>query len=103
MLESEGFSFDRYIDIFDGGPTVTAPTDKIRTIRDSDLHAVADIADGGTHKMLVAAGRLNAFRACCAQVSKVPKKGLCIDRDTAELLEVEVGDKILAVSRNGSH
>ena len=27
MLEQEGFTFDRYIDIFDGGPTVTAPTD----------------------------------------------------------------------------
>ncbi|MFL6800190.1 MAG: arginine N-succinyltransferase, partial [Sphingomicrobium sp.] len=29
MLEEEGFTFDRYVDIFDGGPTVTAPTDKI--------------------------------------------------------------------------
>ena len=28
MLEEEGFVFDRYIDIFDGGPTVTAPTDR---------------------------------------------------------------------------
>jgi arginine N-succinyltransferase len=103
MLESEGFSFDRYIDIFDGGPTVTAQTDKIRTIRDSDEYNVAEIADGGTHKMLVAAGRLNDFRACCALVSKVVKKGLCIDRDAAELLEVKVGDTIVAVSRNGSH
>ena len=28
MLEAENFTFDRYIDIFDGGPTVTAHTDK---------------------------------------------------------------------------
>ena len=28
MLESEGFVYDRYVDIFDGGPTVTAPTRK---------------------------------------------------------------------------
>ncbi len=34
MLEHEGFVFDRYIDIFDGGPTVTARTDDIRTIRE---------------------------------------------------------------------
>ena len=34
MLEHEGFVFDRYIDIFDGGPTVTAATDQIRTIRE---------------------------------------------------------------------
>jgi len=103
MLEAEGFTFDRYVDIFDGGPTVTAPTDQIRTIRDSDLHKVAEIAKGGAHKMLVAAGRLNDFRACCALVSKVPKKGLCIDPDAAELLEVKVGDEIVGVSRNGSH
>ena len=103
MLESEGFAFDRYIDIFDGGPTVTAPTDQIRTIKESDEYSVADVANGGNHKMLVAAGRLNDFRACCAQVSKVPKKGLCIDPDAAAMLEVKVGDKIVAVSRNGSH
>ena len=35
MLEEEGFYFERYIDIFDGGPTVTADTDDIRTIRES--------------------------------------------------------------------
>ena len=35
MLEHEGFVFDRYIDIFDGGPTVLATTDQIRTIRES--------------------------------------------------------------------
>ena len=28
MLEHEGFVFDRYVDIFDGGPTVTAPPTK---------------------------------------------------------------------------
>jgi arginine N-succinyltransferase len=33
MLEAEGFAFDSYIDIFDGGPTMSARTDQIRTIR----------------------------------------------------------------------
>ena len=103
MLESEGFSFDRYVDIFDGGPTVVAQTDKIRTIKDSDEYHVADIGEGGSHKMLLASGRLNDFRACGAQVAKVAKKGLCIDPDAAAMLEVKAGDKIVAVSRNGSH
>ncbi|MCL6678769.1 arginine N-succinyltransferase [Sphingomonas sp. RG327] len=102
MLEAEGFAFDRYIDIFDGGPTVTCPTDQIRTIRQSDVHSVAEIGEGGKQKVLIATGRLNSFRACCATIGKVPKKGLCIDRQTADLLEVEVGDKVVAVSRNGS-
>jgi arginine N-succinyltransferase len=34
MLENEGFDWDSYIDIFDGGPTVTARTDKIKTVMD---------------------------------------------------------------------
>ncbi len=103
MLEGEGFTFDRYVDIFDGGPTVTVATDNIRTIRESNLERVADIGEGGSQQMLVAAGRLNDFRCCCAGVGRREDEGLCIDRETADLLEVGIGDKLLAVSRSGSH
>ena len=99
MLEAEGFTFDRYIDIFDGGPTVTAPTDQIRTIRDARSETIAEIGDAGSAKMLVAAGRLKHFRATCAAVRRVPKKGICIDREAAELLEVEVGDSVVTVAK----
>jgi len=99
MLEEEGFYYDRYLDIFDGGPTVTADTDEIRTIRESSPETVCEIAEGGRTKMLVAAGRLNDFRACFASVKKHPKKGICIDRKAAELLQVDVGDEVLAVAR----
>jgi arginine N-succinyltransferase len=99
MLEQEGFTFDRYIDIFDGGPTVTASTDQIRTIRESRPEKVAEIGEGGTLKMLVAAGRLRDFRACCASVKKLPKHGIRIDEAAAELLEVKVGDPVLMVTR----
>src|SRR3954462_13311193 len=58
MLEHEGFSYDRYIDIFDGGPTVTARTDDIETLRQSKAEKIAEIGDGGTIKVLAAAGRL---------------------------------------------
>jgi arginine N-succinyltransferase len=99
MLEEEGFYYDRYLDIFDGGPTVTADTDEIRTIRESSNETLGDIADGGRTKMLVAAGRLNDFRACCASVKRHSKKGICIDRKAAELLQVDVGDEVVAVAR----
>ncbi|HET9458835.1 MAG TPA: arginine N-succinyltransferase [Sphingomicrobium sp.] len=99
MLEAEGFVYDRYIDIFDGGPTVTAATDQIRTIRESSLEAVADIGEAGPQNMILAAGRLNDFRACSASVRRVPRKGLCLDAETADLLEVGKGDKVLAVPR----
>jgi arginine N-succinyltransferase len=99
MLEDEGFYFDRYIDIFDGGPTVTADTDDIRTIRESAHETVCEIADGGKVKALVASGSLKDFRACCASIRKLPKQGVCIDPEAAELLEIKVGDEILMVAR----
>ena len=99
MLEEEGFYFDRYVDIFDGGPTVTADTDDIRTVRESQSETVSDIADGGTIKAIVSAGRLKSFRACCASIRKLPKKGIAIDPQAAGLLEIGVGDDVLMVAR----
>jgi arginine N-succinyltransferase len=99
MLEDEGFYFDRYIDIFDGGPTVTADTDDIRTVREATSETVCEIGDGGRTKMLLSAGHLKDFRACFGSIKRLPKKGICIDRECAELLEVDIGDQVLAVSR----
>jgi arginine N-succinyltransferase len=99
MLEDEGFRYDRYVDIFDGGPTVTAPTDSIRTIRESTTETIAEIGDGGRTKMMLATGRLKDFRACFAATKRTAKKGLSIDSEAAELLGVKVGDQVLAVAR----
>ena len=99
MLEEEGFYFDRYIDIFDGGPTVTADTDDIKTVRESTRETVLEISEGGKTKVIVAAGRLEDFRCCFASVAKLPKKGVRIDAEAADLLDLEVGDEILMVAR----
>jgi arginine N-succinyltransferase len=99
MLEAEGFSFDRYIDIFDGGPTVTAATDQIRSIREARTETIKDIGEGGPGKMLVGAGHLGNFRCACASVKRLPKKDICIDREAAELLEVDIGDTVVMVTR----
>jgi arginine N-succinyltransferase len=99
MLEAEGFSYDRYIDIFDGGPTVTARIDDIRTVREATADKIAEIGEGGTTKVLAATGRLKDFRACCASISKLSKQGIRIDPEAAELLEVGVGDTVLTVGK----
>jgi arginine N-succinyltransferase len=99
MLEAEGFTFDRYIDIFDGGPTVTAQTDQIRTIREARSETIAEIGEAGPAKVLVAAGSLDDFRAACGSVKRLGKKGICLDREAAELLEVEVGDSVVMVAK----
>jgi arginine N-succinyltransferase len=99
MLEEEGFVYDRYVDIFDGGPTVTVPTDRIRTVRESKLETIVEVGDGGGTKMLLSAGRLKEFSSCFASVRKLGRKGIAIDREAAELLGVGVGDQVLAVAR----
>lgn len=97
MLEDEGFAFDRYIDIFDGGPTVIAQTDNIRTVREACYETIAEIGNGGKRKRLIAAGRLGDFRAGRASTSRVNGEGLAIDAASAELLDLKVGDEVLAV------
>jgi arginine N-succinyltransferase len=98
MLEAEGFSYDRYVDIFDGGPTVTCRTDQIRTVRESSEEQVVEIGEDGTVKVLLATGRLKDFRACLGEVRRTAD-GIVLSRQTADLLEVKEGDTVLAVSR----
>ena len=99
MLENEGFSWDGYVDIFDGGPTVTARTDKIRTIREAREVRVApeEASDGPT--MLIAAGRLHDFRACYGQVQGAGEDVVAIDPKALSLLDLEAGDTILIAGR----
>jgi arginine N-succinyltransferase len=100
MLEREGFQFDCYVDIFDGGPTMTAATDQIRTIRESRelvLDSVADSVDGTN--MMLARGRLDEFAACCGDVAISPEETATVSRETAALLGLEPGDAFLAMGR----
>ena len=99
MLQDEGLVFERYIDIFDGGPTVTAPTDHVRTIRESNEETVAEVGEGGKIKMLLATGRLKDFRCTRAEVRKMGRKGIAITREAADLLEIDEGAKVWAVAR----
>jgi arginine N-succinyltransferase len=100
MLEREGFSFDCYIDIFDGGPTMIAPTDQVRTVRDSRdllLVGVADDVEG--QNMMLAAGHLSGFAAVCSNVRLEPEGGATISRSAAEALGLWPGDSFTAIGR----
>jgi arginine N-succinyltransferase len=100
MLEREGFGFDHYIDVFDGGPTMTVETDAIRTVRESralDVEAVADAVEG--QAMILAAGHRGGFRACCGPVSISEDEQATIDARTAAMLEIGPGETILAMGR----
>ena len=60
MLEREGFSFERVVDIFDGGPIVEAKRDMIRTVRETRKVKV-DVGDAEGQRGLIATTELHHF------------------------------------------
>lgn len=87
MLENEGFAFENYIDIFDGGPTMLAKTDHVRTIRDARTARIVAIDSDGGDSALVAHGRLADFRCAYAAV-RASADGVVLNRDAAQVLGV---------------
>ena len=98
MLENEGFAFENYIDIFDGGPTMTVRTDQIRTVREAVTSEIIRVEDGGETKILGSHGRLSEFCAAYAFITKVDG-GIVIDSAGAQALGVKAGDSIAHVDR----
>ncbi len=103
MLEEEGFLWENYIDIFDGGPTMTARTDQIRSVREAEDSEIAAIDDSlGDHKRgekrLVAIGKLESFRVTYGWIERDGDK-IRLDAATARLLGVGKGDSITHVAR----
>lgn len=95
MLENEGFAFQNYIDIFDGGPSMMAQTDRIKTVREAKDAVVTALApcgdEGATH--ILSHGRLADFRACLGCVRE-SGDGVTLDAQAAGLLGVGVGDTV---------
>lgn len=72
MLEDEGFLWEGYVDIFDAGPTLTARTAEVRTVRDCVVAPVREAsAASALSPHLVASGDLASFsvRRCDAVVA----------------------------------
>ncbi len=93
MLESEGFAHEGYIDIFDGGPSMAASTDHIRTVREAhDRPVIATNISSGS-RALMSKGRLHDFVAVHATVEE-RDGGVAIDADSARLLGASEGDEV---------
>lgn len=99
MLEDEGFSFEGYVDIFDGGPTMTARTDLVRSVRDAQPARVAATDLDIGERALIATGELDSFRCCFGMREMDSDSGVAIDEMTARALEVGSGDEVWSVAR----
>ena len=100
MLEGEGFTHDRYIDIFDGGPTMVAQTDKVTSIAGAKQGRVVGIEpqlDG--ERRLVATGTGEEFIAAYARVTDGDEGALTIDKEGADLLNIRTGAEVLHAPR----
>ncbi|MDQ1230591.1 arginine N-succinyltransferase [Sphingomonas sp. SORGH_AS_0879] len=98
MLENEGFAFEHYIDIFDGGPTMTARTDQVRTIRDARESRVVGIEAAPGREALVAVGKLTDFRCALGEI-RDGDDGIIISEETAETLDLMIDDLVLHIDR----
>jgi arginine N-succinyltransferase len=98
MLENEGFAFENYVDIFDGGPTMTAKTDKVRTIERARECRVIALDEGGD-QALVATGRLADWRCAYATLRPVGDDGVVIGAEGAKTLGVGEDATVLHVPR----
>ncbi len=103
MLEDEGFAAEGYVDIFDGGPTMTARTDRVRAIADARVAVVTNVrapeCDGAHRRALVATGRLADFRCAYGEIAPDGDAGVVLDPVAAQVLEVGVGDTVWHVAR----
>ncbi|MBW0145529.1 arginine N-succinyltransferase [Sphingomicrobium clamense] len=99
MLQKEGFVWDNYVDIFDGGPTVVAATDNVQSIKRADWYILDGDCDGEEcERTLAATGRLADFK-CASGRGKIEKGHIRLDSATIAALELEPGDTVLAVGR----
>ena len=98
MLENEAFSYQGYVDIFDGGPTMLAETDKVRSIANAHSGAIESTALEKGEKALIAAGRFADFR-CCYGARELRGDAVAIDSRAADLLGVGEGDTVWSIPR----
>lgn len=93
LLEAEGFKYDRYIDIFDGGPLVSAHTPDIATIKNSRLMTVAGASQQNPVKAIISTDRLADFRCVFTDVS-VGDDTVALDDATRRALDVREGETV---------
>jgi arginine N-succinyltransferase len=100
MLENEGFTHNGYVDIFDGGPTMSVATDQIHTVRDARQATVGrvDATLAGGARAVVAHGRLREFRAGYARIIAEDSQ-VAIDAEAADILSLEPGAQVTHVPR----
>ncbi|MEO9653838.1 arginine N-succinyltransferase [Marinomonas sp.] len=100
LLEQEGFRYENYVDIFDGGPTLEARVQDIRAVRESRLY-LANIGqpkstDQGNY-YIVANTKVKDFRCILIQRPTAPNSAIVLSQDEADTLCIVNKDPVRIV------
>lgn len=105
MLQAEGFDFNGYVDIFDGGPTVSSRIKNIRAVKESSLYTVeireeVPVPDLTSKEglSLVSNRRFDDYRVTMVNTGALSESTLYLSAAQAENLNVSNGDSVRAVA-----
>lgn len=96
LLESEGFRYQGYVDIFDGGASLDARIKDLRAVRQSALEVIAPMEDPppGPDPLLIASTGVESFR-CVATTHYLLSHGtLKVDPAVLDTLGLDGGTEV---------
>lgn len=99
MLENENFHYEGYVDIFDGGPSMIARTDEVRSVKEAVEAEIGTVELEEGEKALVATGKLTTFRSCYGAREIREDGTIALDSACADTLDVKPGDRVWSVAR----
>jgi arginine N-succinyltransferase len=94
LLEWEGFAFSNVVDIFDGGPLMSAPRDAIRTAREAQRLTLRVGDKPSAQRALICTDDLADFR-CTATRATVEGGVAYVAASVLETLKCDIGGGVL--------
>ncbi|MBU0669487.1 MAG: arginine N-succinyltransferase, partial [Alphaproteobacteria bacterium] len=92
-------AYEGYVDIFDGGPTMSARTDRVNSVRKARPGRVSTTDLDIGKRALIATGTLESFRCAYGQCDVAEDGTMAIDEACARTLDVGAGDEVWSVPR----
>ena len=99
VLQTEGFTLNGMVDIFEAGPCVSCPLRKIRGVKDSVKARVSQIVEGPIEApSYIISNASRDFRACMGPLKIEADESVTITKLTGLALKIKVGDKVRFVT-----
>ncbi len=94
LLTKEGFTFENYINIFEGGPCLELYLKESATVRNAHRVRIAAIVPQLSGPAYMIATLEKKFRACLGEVVFQDEESITLTTHTAQLLNVNIGDTV---------